>query len=408
MRTSPLGPVDEGTVTSNDWGGWQGASKITLGVDGAEAVSVSVWAKFVDQNEDHSFYVALWNDSAGSPSGDPIAVSEKVTTRGSGANEQYTVDFSASVTLNAGDYWVGVVFTATSGVDDLVLVSGGTHYERNAGGTPSDWTGGVSSANTIPASLNVNLPAGYVNVLSFNGSTDKIVVDTGVPDAGYGTYLAVCKLSADAGNKSPIGDTQAGNTAEMFVNPASGVYYYTGGASQGGGATLGVANGWGIIAVTKATGLSPVRSHALILSTQTWTHGNGGSTNDSAGGSHGWWIGAGAGDYFPGSIFLVAWWSGRVLTDAELESITGLNDIYRLGPTGLLTCDQGNTTLLELMGTGADQTSISGTTVVQDTIPNFDVSYQDISQHASPEMVKRSLHERGYSPEAASKVSARV
>lgn len=141
---------------------------------------------------------------------------------------------------------------------------------------------------------------------------------------------------------------------------------------------------WCVIAVNKANGTVTPRFHKYVYSSATWTHTDaGGTLADSTGGlagSSGFVrFGGGSGGFggaWSGTLAVVAIWN-RSLSDAEIEQLEGsLQGWYAAAPDGLWLLDQAatGTTVIDSTGNGANQSSITGTTV-DDGVPGFSYGF---------------------------------
>jgi hypothetical protein len=125
-------------------------------------------------------------------------------------------------------------------------------------------------------------------------------------------------------------------------------------------------NAWALLAVTKAAGTATPRFHSYRWDTSTWAHQNAGSSTGDTGSVGQVSIGAGS---FTGDVAAAAAWDS-VLSDAMLEDLAeveALEEWLDFGPNGLWLLGQGSTAtpVEDLTGGGADQYSITGTSVVQ-------------------------------------------
>lgn len=214
---------------------------------------------------------------------------------------------------------------------------------------------------------------------NFDGVDDLIEVGIGASDMGFGSLAAIIRKSADVpGDYNAISDLQTSAAVRRFgmhlndASPSRVIWERNGsGESSNASVTLTTAQGWAMVAATKATGTVAPRLHRFLYSTGAWVHGNGVATlaNSSLAGAGGnWRIGnvvAGS-TFFPGDMLVLAVWPSRVLTDAELEALPyQLSAWRRSGPSGLWTFNQTNTgqRLLDLTPGRGDQSSLTGTSV---------------------------------------------
>lgn len=173
--------------------------------------------------------------------------------------------------------------------------------------------------------------------------------------AGYGVYMESEQLVLEIDNGEP--------GSERTLH--SGV------------SDLLKANQWVMAGFDKATGTAKPRIHMKSFdATPAWRHEEGAHTvitPSSIAGGHMDIGGGGDGPFFfGGDIAAVGKWDRR-LSDAEWESLsaTTLNAWKTLSPKGLWLLNQASvaTKLLDATGNAADQTSINGTTVINEEPP---------------------------------------
>lgn len=142
------------------------------------------------------------------------------------------------------------------------------------------------------------------------------------------------------------------------------------------GPTLTVANGYMLVGFGKAAGTSTPRFHSYIYGTDTFSHTNAsGTQGDPASGAGEIKFGvafngaeAYAGDTAQLAIF------NRNLADVEFEQLAfSLQGWYAAAPVGAWEFDQESTSMpiRDWTGNGANQTSISGTSVATASVPVF-------------------------------------
>lgn len=199
--------------------------------------------------------------------------------------------------------------------------------------------------------------------------------------AGYGSFLALVKRNSTAYNTIIGAGTWPGNGIEIIVESntdGNDFVFDSLGVSYRAYTTLDVVNadGWVMLGASKATGSSAPVGHRRVQSTGTWTHsthGGGGLANWNTGMSV---MGLGKfivdGGDFVGDYALMAYWDGTSLSNATYETFTSVANIIAASPTALYVLDQGDTSIAvqDQIGT-RHQSSITGTSVVSDTIPNF-------------------------------------
>ena len=139
--------------------------------------------------------------------------------------------------------------------------------------------------------------------------------------------------------------------------------------------TFTVADGWCLIACSKASGTTTPRFHKYVYSSNAWTHenGTGNIADPSTPGSNAYLGGIHGSNYWNGDIELVGTWN-VALTDAQIESLPfSLTAWYQEAPKGLWPLYQQATgqPVLDVSGGGANQSSIVGTTVSTSSVPVF-------------------------------------
>lgn len=141
------------------------------------------------------------------------------------------------------------------------------------------------------------------------------------------------------------------------------------------------ADDWAIAVVRKATGTSTPRYSTYDFSTDTWGHGDGsGSFADATASTGGYDLGRAFGGGNPSNLRVLAvaiWAVDPFASDAAVETLdTGLAAWSVLAPSSLWGFDQASTAtdVLDLGSNNADQTAITGTTVVDDTDISFNMA----------------------------------
>ncbi len=151
--------------------------------------------------------------------------------------------------------------------------------------------------------------------------------------------------------------------------------------------TVTAAEGWCMVAVTKAAGTNAPRHHKCVLSTGAWTHADSASTGPGAGSMFTRnTIGAStdhSGGFYDGNIAALAVWN-TVLADAALEAIAPVHytDMDTLvagwlaaagGPSAMWRLDQASTATAvdDLTLGGSNQFALGGTSVVTGDDPPF-------------------------------------
>lgn len=234
-----------------------------------------------------------------------------------------------------------------------------------------------------------------MTVREFNGTSDELVTDIGAASGMvYGTVAALVKFSTVIDFRDW---TMLHNSSGSFVWTPVGLtnfgtlHMFTNGASSNSGITPGNTS-WKLIVVRKATGSTTPRFSVYDYTSATWTHAAGGSTLDDSFSSPG--VGGqirftyqNSSDFFGGRIAARALWSNSLpwtadaAGDADIEAsglITSASSWAATNPTLLQFFNQADTStpVTDVSSAGtANQTSISGTTVVtNDDPPGFSFS----------------------------------
>lgn len=216
----------------------------------------------------------------------------------------------------------------------------------------------------------------------FDGIDDFITFS-----AGGAANLPVNALSAvflwkpNANHRGGLLDGRdGGNARRIGVNPFD----------NGGGNVFIDVNGststsysayigsWAVLGFTKPAGAAQtVRAHLYRYNTGLWAHADLGTTSANIAIAS---ILVGSfdpGQFLNGNLAAIGLWAGTALTDANLEAGTGfqttLANWFSLTPSVLWRFNQASvaTPVTDLMGSGADQTAITGTTVSADDPPGF-------------------------------------
>lgn len=135
---------------------------------------------------------------------------------------------------------------------------------------------------------------------------------------------------------------------------------------------------WALHVFTKPAGNSVVRSHLYRYDTAAWTHANLGSVNDETAITR-VLVGRHANTFLNANLAAIGMWVGTEFTDLTLENsgiITSLANWVTLAPSTLWRFNQASVGIpvFDLMDGGADQTSITGTSVSAAEPPGFSFS----------------------------------
>lgn len=209
---------------------------------------------------------------------------------------------------------------------------------------------------------------------SNNGDSITLAVGNlvGINTGAY-TLAALVRKETD-GVFMPMLSAETGTSSRrsLWTTSADVLMSNTGGFNINTPVSFGQADGWAVVAVTKPAGEALIRGHKGVLG-GTWTHTDGdqsfddGSVVDNL--KIGTWQG---GAFWHGLVAVLGAWE-RELSDAELEDglDTSLAAWLDASPGGLWALNQPliATAVTDLTEGGADQTAISGTSVVTDDDP---------------------------------------
>lgn len=216
-------------------------------------------------------------------------------------------------------------------------------------------------------------------VRTFDRADDNITTALGSLGFAFGpgTIAAIIRRAADSGASETVfkaGVSSIGARYQLNL-AANGQIQLQCGSSllAAAGVTVAAADGWCLIAGTKATGTVAARIHKYVFSTETWTHadssttgGNSGvpATSARIGATHTPSV------FFGGDIGILAV-SDAVLNDAAIEALVADEAAWdSAGFVAKWMLDQASTATAvdDDIGT-ADQSAITGTSVTSTDIP---------------------------------------
>ena len=198
----------------------------------------------------------------------------------------------------------------------------------------------------------------------------------GIGSSGH-TLLAICRRAANGAWHTPISIETSGNSSKLAMqfSDTNRIQLIIGSSNKDTTVGITSSDNWVLAAATRASGSSVPRGHKFVYDTNTWTHtdagaASGGDSTDLTGGrvQIGRWQTT---DFFNGDILLVGAFK-RALTDSELESLPfTLLGAAAAAPDGLWLLDQHATTqaIIDLTGNGANQTSLTNTSVATNSAP---------------------------------------
>lgn len=224
-----------------------------------------------------------------------------------------------------------------------------------------------------------------IAVRNFNGTTDRVsCAGTGAASFnGAHTIVGIVKLNALTADKGIVSfGNGATNLASLADASTNRIGYYTATELCVPSFSEGIVTGvWYIFAISKAAGTNFARFHVKPLGSGSWDHAAGGSSTIADKASVNTTVDFGRFVDNSGSqdcrIAAAALYTAE-LTDLAIESIQttpSMQKLKDLGAVSLWNLNQASvaTPVDDIIG-AADQSSISGTTVVQDTVPGWDAT----------------------------------
>jgi len=216
---------------------------------------------------------------------------------------------------------------------------------------------------------------------TFNGTSDHISLSLGRLNFvfGPGTLAAVIQVGSNATDNDffCIG---SGVDIAFFIPSANtflSVFLGTGGTDAAIPVTP--ADGWVLVAVTKATGTVAPRFYKYRYDTGAWTIANGGTLANSPTPDVSAEFGqdVGGGSNFNGQLEIVGAWDS-VLSDTQIQALP-----YRIkpwltqvNPRGLWTFEEAVAVpVIDWTAGGANQSAISGTSLYTGAVPPWDFTF---------------------------------
>lgn len=194
---------------------------------------------------------------------------------------------------------------------------------------------------------------------------------------GPGTIAAIIRRAADSGAAETIlkvGVSVISAQYQMQLSSVGRLQLQVGATVQSlTGLNVLAADGWVLVAVSKATGTVAARLHKYVFSTATWTHADSGNTAANSG------VAATAARiaatqspavFFGGDIGILGV-SNTVLNDAAIEALTSGEAAWdSAGFVAKWMLDQASTATAVQDDIGAaHQSAITGTSVTATNIP---------------------------------------
>jgi hypothetical protein len=193
---------------------------------------------------------------------------------------------------------------------------------------------------------------------------------------GAFTVVAIAKIVTLADDGCVFDLSNAGTSRALFGHTSGGAMRYLRGSfdSPGDGPSWTAADGWVIVAWTKAAGTAVVRYHKCVMSTDAWTHQDSAGTIDDDDNTCTFASTRPNGDgdlVLRGRRAALAAYSS-VLDDTAIQALRdNWADWLAAGPIDAWRFDQASTSeaIDDQTGNGADQTTLVGSTVVTDDPP---------------------------------------
>ena len=345
-----------GTVTSTTHAFWMQVAEVTgentttpIGATGSPSVGFTVT----------SFDVVL----SVAPAADSVVFSN------------FSQDFSPSF-----QYTAPTGFTVLN--DEYDIPSGwqqifAAAYKVGSAPTTVTWSGLVATNRVLACAIEVKAAGAYTQppVRTFNGSSDVIGFSSygTASKLDWGTIAVIARNSGTGAGGGVITGVGGGNTfLGLHAYPDGGVacYWETPTPDYVTYPFL-PSDGWCLLVLTKAAGSAPMNFRRIRLSDGNTSTATLASRNDNP------WdyvlqFGTDLSGSFSGDIAGGAIWKGRVLTPTELAGLpANWNAWAALSPTWHWPLDQTSTAtaVTDVTGHGANQTSITGTTVTLNAAP---------------------------------------
>src|SRR5215211_7491725 len=220
-----------------------------------------------------------------------------------------------------------------------------------------------------------------MTVREFDGVDDVIEAGVGALPGGGSALTVLCVWKPLAVEAGALVRVQAsGGTAYAINQFSDSNVYFSNSNFDFGSIPYTAADGWMITGFSKAGGSAAAKAHKYVFATGTWTHPSVGTLSGPAATPDLVRFGVfTAGQFGAIRLAAVAVW-GAALADATIETLgMALPDWLALSPAPAalwpFTQASTSTPVQDATGGGADQSAITGTTVVaDDDPPGFDLS----------------------------------
>lgn len=294
----------------------------------------------------------------------------------------------------------------------------GIGVDTSVESTPQDLTVTLSTTAGRGAMAFYVLIPEAVPVREFDGSSaDELVTDIGdLSGMAYGTFGAIFKITGDTGDSQTIiglhqsDDTEVVHWWSASVGTSPGEFGLTGPLADV--STTFAVGDWCLGVFRKPTGSEVARISLYNFSTDTWQHADAASaesdwTAPGVGGTTYFSWRASTEEWIQGRVAVRAAWSNSVpwpansSGDSQIEAAgleVSLDNWADAFPDALWAFNQDATTtpVSDLTGGGADETSVTGTTVItNDPVPGFSyviTTSSDVDVNAEVATVAATAH----------------
>lgn len=212
---------------------------------------------------------------------------------------------------------------------------------------------------------------------NFAGSALIDFFGTGLNFTGDTTWAALMRRGADGSDDVLFQQNTSSNLWSARLTAADKLRYRAGTTNIDSSLTVTVADGWVLLAITKATGTTAPHFHKYIYSTNAaMTHETAGTTIADPGSPGTTDVRMGADETnatnFAGDIAVVGIWN-KVLTDSQLESMAHtLAPWWSATPKAIWVLDQSTSTKIpDFTGNGGGENVHSATTRTTASVPIF-------------------------------------
>jgi len=277
----------------------------------------------------------------------------------------------------------GTASTTGTTVTQAYNTSGLTAGTYNATVTVDPADANLSNI-TRTSTLVVNSAGATTPTRDFDGTDDRIIASLGNNNlTGAWTMIVGCRKDADSiWGPLMVIENSAGTAVQVGIfiadtNPGRpGVIWGTNSnaLASAAGTNVQQADGWVIVAFSKASGSVAPRGH--VYKAGAWTHADMATAVANQASFAGGRVVFGsslAANFFNGKIGFAYIFNGTALSDSQFEALDGgsKSTYLALGPSGGWEFNQSavGTSVTDLTGNGADQTAITGTTVTTSDAP---------------------------------------